>query len=68
MERVRAAQGEDEELQKLLVAGDFDKALDMLDKLLAKDRKNIEYYELKIGLLAQIGKTGKSEEPVSGYV
>ena len=61
METVRAAQGEDEELQKLLVAGDFDKALETLDKLLAKDRKNIEYHELKIGLLAQIGKMEKAK-------
>jgi peroxiredoxin len=61
LERVRAAQGEDEELQKLLMAGDFDKALDTLDKLLAKDRKNIEFYELKIGLLAQTGKMEKAK-------
>ena len=61
MERVRAAQGEDEELHKLLLAGDFDQALDMLDKLLAKDRKSFEYYELKIGLLAQIGKPEKAK-------
>ena len=61
LETVRAAQGEDEELQKLLLAGDFDQALNMLDKLLAKDRKNMEYYELKIGLLAQIGKLEKAK-------
>ena len=55
------AQGENEELQKLLMAGDFDKALDTLDKLLAKDRQNSEYYELKIGLLAQVGKLEKAK-------
>jgi peroxiredoxin len=56
METAQAAQGENAELQKLLMAGDFEKALETLDKLLAKDRKNSEFYELKIGLLAQSGK------------
>jgi peroxiredoxin len=56
METARASQGDSEELQKLLMAGDFEKALDTLDKLLAADPKNSEYYELKIGLLAQLGK------------
>jgi tetratricopeptide (TPR) repeat protein len=61
METAQTTQGENEELQKLLMAGDFDKALDTLDKLLAKDRENPEYYELKIGLLAQIGKLEKAK-------
>ena len=61
METAQAAQGENEELQKLLMTGDYDKALDTLDKLLVKDRKNSEYYELKIGLLAQIGKLEKAK-------
>ena len=56
IESARRAQDGSEELQRLLMDGDFDKALDALDKLLAKDRENPEYYELKIGLLAQIGK------------
>ena len=64
MDTAVAAQGENEELQKLLMAGDFDKALDTLDKLMAKDRGNSEYYELKIGLLAQ---SGKLEEAKSLY-
>jgi len=61
METAQASQGENDELQKLLMAGDFDKALDTLDKLLAKDRRNAEYYDLKIGLLAQAGKLEKAK-------
>jgi len=61
METARTAQGESEELQQLLISGDFEKALDALDKLLSKDPKNSEYYELKIGLLAQIGKMEKAK-------
>lgn len=60
METARTSQGENEELQNLLMAGDYDNALAMLDKLLAKDRRNSEYYELKIGLLAQIGNPDKA--------
>ncbi len=60
METALMSKGEDEELQKLLMAGDYEKALETLDKLLANDRRNPEYYELKIGLLAQIGKLDKA--------
>lgn len=56
METARTSQSESEDIQKLLMSGDYDNALATLDKLLAKDRRNSEYYELKIGLLAQLGK------------
>lgn len=57
----KEAQGEDVELQKLLTEGDYDKALSTLDKLISKEPNSFEYYELKIGLLAQLGKTQQAK-------
>ena len=56
IEEASATQDENDQLQQLLMDGDYDKALDAVNKLLAKDRKNIELYELKFGLLVQSGK------------
>ena len=60
IEESRISQGKTDELQQLLMSGEFEKALDALEKLLAKDRDNSEYYELKIGLLAQMGEMKKA--------
>lgn len=60
IEEFRMSQGKTDELQQLLMSGEFEKALDALEKLLARDRNNSEYYELKIGLLAQMGEMKKA--------
>ena len=51
----------DEELQRLLMGGDLENALTVLDKLLSKNKDNFEYYELKITILAQLGQFDRAK-------
>ena len=47
----------EEQLQKTLASRDYEKALALTDELIAIDDKVIDYYQLKISLLTETGKS-----------
>ena len=53
------------EMQKLLMDGEFDRALDKLEGLIAADRMNFEYHQLRLALLAQGDASDKVHQAYS---
>jgi len=53
MKQAEASQDLQDQLQAHVMQGEFPEALEVLDKLMAIDKSNFTYYQLKLGLLAQ---------------
>lgn len=59
MEEAQALQKIEEELQELVMSGEYDKAAAKAEELIGKGGAKMEYFQMWLGLLAQTGDTAR---------
>lgn len=62
MDQVKQIKAKEAEVQNLLIAQDLPRALSKVDELIDLDKESFDYYQLKLGLMAQTGDLGKLKE------